>query len=63
MTGKWVTKRKHPECVLGVYQDRDQAQAEADWRNLDYQTDDYVVERFDPDKWGKGFTTTIKETP
>lgn len=55
MPAKWVVKRKHPECVLGIYEDRDQATTEAEWRNLDYQTDDYVVERFDPERWGRGF--------
>lgn len=54
----WIVKRKHyggGESVVAHKCTKEEAQARADEYNLQYQTDNYIVEEYSSAKAGIGF--------
>lgn len=52
---RWVAKRIEPESILGTYDTEEEAQAIAEQKNTDYQTDNYTWEPWDEEKMRRGW--------
>lgn len=56
---KWLVKRNQPaESIMAIFDTEEEAQERADLYNFNYQTDNYYVEAYDPQK-AQGFYTAI----